>query len=665
MIQSPQLLAIAAVVLVGTAVMWANPRRPVNVLFFTVALHISLWLLFVHLAVAGGEEVIFVRWASAIGAFIPVHTWFLKEASIAQGAWPRVSRRILPWFLVAAGLTLLTLSEKFAQAGAVPGTPPRFGLHYHIYMLGFLGMYVMLARETIRQIRAQHGLVRLELQILLLGGAALAFTIMVLMALRSIVGAIWPIHLQPVAVLIFYAGTMVAITTHRVFDARQLVLVAVQKMILVLTASGAGFAVDRALSALGVPEILSFLITVSAALWFVSAFNNWLHRIFQFYPEATVARQAAFAAAQRETRLENLMGAFKSVLVGWGQSERAMILAGTRELISGEGVQLAGDCALVTTMRELRWVTPERLARERITTEREEVAAFLRQHELGVLTISEGTALSVLIGVGRGASRLPFTYPQVMQLIELASIVENALERAHFSQKVQHAEQLATVGLLGASLAHEIRNPLVSIKTFVQLLPHHHHDPAFRNKFFRLISDEVGRIDLLTEQLLDLASPRVYSAQLVELHPLLRASIDLVAAKAADRNISVLTEFEAAPDHAFTDAAAAKQVMLNLCFNAIQAVESKGQDAAERWVRIATRNIPAGVEMAVEDSGPGIAPEIRPKLFQPFQTTKSTGFGLGLAICKDILTNLHANITVDPPAPGCGATFRVTFPCRP
>jgi signal transduction histidine kinase len=69
--------------------------------------------------------------------------------------------------------------------------------------------------------------------------------------------------------------------------------------------------------------------------------------------------------------------------------------------------------------------------------------------------------------------------------------------------------------------------------------------------------------------------------------------------------------------------------------------------------------------MAIADSGPGIAPEIRPKLFQPFQTTKSTGFGLGLAICSDILANLNASITVDPPVPGQGATFRVIFPCQP
>jgi C4-dicarboxylate-specific signal transduction histidine kinase len=103
--------------------------------------------------------------------------------------------------------------------------------------------------------------------------------------------------------------------------------------------------------------------------------------------------------------------------------------------------------------------------------------------------------------------------------------------------------------------------------------------------------------------------------------------------------------------------------MLNLCFNAIQAVEACDESA--RWVQITTRNVGDRIEMAVSDGGPGIAPEIRPKLFQPFQTTKSTGFGLGLAVCSDILANLHATISVDPAEPGHGATFRVSFPCQP
>jgi len=347
-------------------------------------------------------------------------------------------------------------------------------------------------------------------------------------------------------------------------------------------------------------------------------------------------------------------------LKGWGQTERALIVSGGKGILRGGGVEIPEDSAALRALRHLRWATPERLVRERSSADRQALASLLDQHGLGAIVIGEGPTLTALVGVGTVASRRPFTYPQITQLLEIASIIESALERAHFSVKAQHAEQLATVGLLGASLAHEIRNPLVTIKTFVQLLPKHYQDAAFRDKFFSLIGDEVTRIDRLTEQLLDLASPRAYSAEAMELHPVLRASLELVAAKAADKQIAFLTEFEAASDRVFTDPSAAKQVLLNLCFNAIQAVEKQQGD---RWVKVATRNVATGLEMVVADSGPGISEEIRPRLFQPFQSTKSSGFGLGLAICRDILAGLDASISVDPNVAGRGACFRVIFPC--
>lgn len=81
-------------------------------------------------------------------------------------------------------------------------------------------------------------------------------------------------------------------------------------------------------------------------------------------------------------------------------------------------------------------------------------------------------------------------------------------------------------------------------------------------------------------------------------------------------------------------------------------------------MKISTHNLMDRIEVVVADSGPGIAPEIRPRLFQPFQSTKSSGFGLGLAICSDILAGLDATISVDPSEPGRGATFRIVFPCQ-
>jgi signal transduction histidine kinase len=241
--------------------------------------------------------------------------------------------------------------------------------------------------------------------------------------------------------------------------------------------------------------------------------------------------------------------------------------------------------------------------------------------------------------------------------------MQSALERVHFYNKAQHAEQLATVGLLGASVAHEIRNPLVSIKSFVQLLPVHYNDERFRAKFFGLISDEVSRIDRLTEQLLDLASPRTYSAARVSMNEIVDSTFELILPKAQQRDIQITKKFDAAPDLVYTDRSAAKQVLLNLCFNAIQAIESGTRRPGE--IHIRTHSSGSRIELSVTDTGPGIEAAVYPRLFQPFETTKSSGFGLGLAICRDILANLDATIVADPPQRDQGATFRVNFPCHP
>ena len=296
---------------------------------------------------------------------------------------------------------------------------------------------------------------------------------------------------------------------------------------------------------------------------------------------------------------------------------------------------------------------------------------FLARNRLGAVVFSETPMLNVIVGVGVPVSRRAFTYPQVQQLQELGAIIEGALERTLMVLKIQHTEQLATVGLLGASLAHEIRNPLVSVKAIVQLLPSRYQEAEFRDKFFRLISDEVVRIDRLcgpsscsTDPGL---APRAYVARPIEDLQALpapgKAASILVAPRAAmDKRVRIISEFEAAPDQAFTDPAAVTQVLLNLCFNAIQAMDVQTGD---RWVKVVTRNTAGGIELAVTDNGPGITPEMRARIFKPFQTTKSSGFGLGLTVCRDILASLKAPISIDKPTPGQGATFRVTFPCPP
>ncbi len=657
LIFNPAVLAALAAVATGSFALWANPRRMINRLFFSGSLHVAAWLMCLEMALFGEDGLYWVRMASAVGAFLPAHLWVVKEV-VRRGDSPCHPRRWWPWALAGALLAWLAFTYWFVPAHSTPEARV-YGWGYFAYMGGVITMYFILCVQTLLQARATAGVERLELQVLLLGGSAACVTVIGLMVANAFTHNSAYIYLQPVVVLIFYGGTAWVMLTARVFDARHMLFLGLQKLFLAVAVALFIWAANELIVML-VPQPVAFLIAVGLGLWFAAEAGPWFQQVFDLNLRGEDARRAAFEAARRESKPERLEEAFVVLLKGWAKTERAYVLTGVEGRLRGGGVDLPSDAPVVQALGRLRWVTPERLARQRQDSHEHALQDFMAREQLGVMVACGGQSLSVVLAVGVPVTRRPFTYPQVAQLVELASIIESALERSHYSVKAQRAEQLATVGLLGASLAHEIRNPLVTIKTFVQLLPQHYQDPVFREKFFRLIGEEVARIDRLTEQLLDLAAPRAHVAVPLDLHPVVRASLDLVSAKAEDRGIRVIADLKATPDRVLTDETAVKQVFLNLCFNALQAVEGS---QGERWVKVNTRTVAAGIEVAIEDSGPGIAPEMLPRLFQPFQSTKSTGFGLGLAICSDILTGLQATITVDPPVAGRGATFRVTFPC--
>ncbi len=667
------LFAGIIVVAVGALVLWSNPRRTVNQVVFTCSVHIALWLVALHLTVrpaAGAAGLFWLRWTCAISASVPVHFWLVLRESLSDQRLVSVRRFFRSnglWLLITAGLSYLPFTDFFIPYYSTSQSRV-YGLGYSIYIVTVGGLYFLLAIAAFVGSRKLPEGKRLELQVWLYGGCTMTILILVLMILNRIthdrdLTALY----QPVVVMIFYAGTALAITTGRIFDARQLFLIVLQKIVLVISVAAVAYMLDSSLTAILNPdnvsnrllELAAWAATSAVALWFAAALNDWLNRWFKFFPESA-ARRAAFEAAKSELTVEGLEQAFLPILRGWGQSEHAIVLSGPKEEIKGSGIRLPAEASMVDVLRRIRWATPERLVRERTDVERAQIEEFMARHHLGVLVCSRGLSLTVLVGVGVPFSRRPFTYPQVQQLIELTEIVETALERAHFSTRAQQAERLATVGLLGAGVAHEIRNPLVTIKTFVQLLPQRHHEEGFRRKFFQLISEEITRIDRLTERLMELGSPRSYFMVPQPLHPLLRGTLELVEPKAADRGVDIATDFQAAPDVIDTDAAAARQVLLNLCLNAVHAMESV---PGPRRIRLATRNVPGGVEVSVTDTGPGLASEMLPRLFTPFQSTKSTGFGLGLAISSEIMSGLKGTIAADPPRAGEGATFRLIFPC--
>ncbi len=666
MLISTASFAALLIFLIGALVFWSNPQRRVNRAIFVSSVASAAWLGCLHVAayVYGRHNpqpagLVWLKLSCAVGAFVPLTFLFVRDVITVGFSSPRKRWyvRYGAWLVFAAVLAGLCFTDAFIPAASSPLQRVR-GWGYYTYIGGaeFLNLVVLIS--SLRSMKRVQGNARLELEVWLIGCCSLQLIIMIAMTLNTFFRASWTVTVQPVAVLLFDAGTAYAITTHRIFEAGQIARILARWVIVVAVGAVLGGVIFFGLAgSLALP--VAFLIAIAVVLTCDRYVGSWLDQRFDFFPQATAARRAAFEVSTHEVRLAPLEHRFGEILKGWGQAEYAMVTSGPTIAAVQEGLKLAPDNPALETLDRIGWATPERLGREKHTVGRVELGEMLAERRLGAAVLVRGPSSVVICGVGVPASRRPFAYPQMTQLMELSAIFQGPLERAHLAGKMQHAEQLATVGMLGASLAHEIRNPLVSLKAFVQLLPTRYHEQAFRDKFFVLMTEEVKRIDRLTEQLLDLASPHVYSPEAVGLNAVIKAGLELVAPRAAEAEVGIQLQLTSEPDRVYTDPAAVKQVLLNLCLNAIQVLEGK----PERWVRVETLGGVNAVEMIVSDSGPGIAPEMRAKLFQPFQSTKSSGFGLGLAICRDILAGLDATIEAVAAEPGCGARFRVVFPC--
>lgn len=229
-----------------------------------------------------------------------------------------------------------------------------------------------------------------------------------------------------------------------------------------------------------------------------------------------------------------------------------------------------------------------------------------------------------------------------------------------FEQTLHHLDRLASIGTLSAGMAHEIKNAMVAVKTFLDLLIQKSPDAQLA----QVVSREMHRINAIVSQMLRFAGPARPAFATLRVHDLLEQSLGLVQHHLEGRKVTVHRALGATPDAVRGDSYQLEQVFLNLFFNALDAMGPNGR------LTVLTETIPAdrselpgtpALRVSVRDSGVGIPMENMGRLFEPFFTTKPNGTGLGLPITRRIVQEHRGAITVDS-QPGEGATFHVTLP---
>jgi two-component system sensor histidine kinase HydH len=223
---------------------------------------------------------------------------------------------------------------------------------------------------------------------------------------------------------------------------------------------------------------------------------------------------------------------------------------------------------------------------------------------------------------------------------------------------VRRTERLAALGQLSAGLAHEIRNPLSTIKTSAEMLARNvPSDNALAHEMAGFISCEVDRTNALVTRFLDFARPLAVRLEKTDLAQLIDRAVADLEKHSPPLDVSIYKNY--APDIPpfLLDGQLMERVMYNLLLNAAQASPPQGT------VTVKTRQFNETVEIDVIDRGPGIEPKHLESIFNPFFTTKPSGVGLGLAIVSKIVDEHGGKITVES-EPGEGSVFRVYLPLQ-
>jgi len=232
--------------------------------------------------------------------------------------------------------------------------------------------------------------------------------------------------------------------------------------------------------------------------------------------------------------------------------------------------------------------------------------------------------------------------------------------------ELAHANRVATIGQLTASIAHEVNQPITAAVTYALAARRwlNAEPPSFHevDDALSLIVKEGNRAGDVVGRIRALIKKAPVRKDAVAINDAILEVIAFTRTEAANNSVLVRAQLTEDLPHVQGDRVQLQQVLLNLIINAIEAMRDVGEE--ERELLISSRNEPNGVSVEVRDSGPGFAPAALDRVFEAFYTTKSSGLGLGLSICRSIIEAHNGKLSASPNVPR-GAIFRFIAPAHP
>jgi two-component system, NtrC family, sensor histidine kinase HydH len=234
-------------------------------------------------------------------------------------------------------------------------------------------------------------------------------------------------------------------------------------------------------------------------------------------------------------------------------------------------------------------------------------------------------------------------------------LIRDLTQVRHLERELQRSERMAALGKMAAGVAHELRNPLSSIKGLATLLQSHFTAESKEAETAEILIKEVERLNRSIGELLEYARPGELFRKRTPINGLLEKTVSLITVDAQSSGVSVILDTDTEIPDVFIDPDRFKQVLLNLLLNAVQAMPGGGE------LRVSSAWVEGEVEITIRDSGVGIDPENLGRVFDPYYTTKNNGTGLGLALSLKIVEEHGGQLTIVS-EPGEFTEVRLTLP---
>jgi signal transduction histidine kinase len=673
---------VAAIVglAIGGSVLLREPRRGTHVLFATFVSNVALHKLFSFFTVYLVSD--FFRWLAMVAAVsLPATAQRFFRAFLGDEAGPPPLSRST---VVGAIVFYLALSfSKFVDPSQPLHTKTWFEVLFVAYI--FAGLYLSVFYLYTRYRATTSRMEKIRLLYLVVGGVAT-----VTLALFDLLpGGPWFTNIVITVYLFFLSQTLVR---YRLLDLNELLgrMVVLATLVLIVTL------VYGVLVKWVDPEKegLFFFNTLVASTAVLIVLDPLRTRV-----EAVITRWMFQEKYELSRRIANLRADLMNIIDVRDLVPRVFsALEDSRRVThaalyfvdpDGSGYDLAGHIgpkpearvdavasrAFLERMRRAGVLTIEGLERELAackpsqSEEREALSLMIRNMDLmnasvALAVVGEEQLLGMFV-LRDERLREAYSSDEIELFRGVAASIGVTLQNSQVYERMKERERLAALGQMAAGLAHEIRNPLGSIKGAAQVLEPISAESADTStkEFLGIIVEEVDRLNKIVSQFLDYARPYRGDQKPLDANDVVRKTLQLIEKETQAVRVETSTSLVDGLPPVRADAEQLRQVFLNLALNAVQAMPQGGQLAVSTSLRRSTRRGAAAafLEVRFRDTGVGIPPQDLRNLFIPFFTTKDKGTGLGLPISQRIIENHGGTIEVRS-QPGAGATFTVLLP---